>query len=98
MEDTQKTILKVFYDTQYETEEGYWSEDEFVPLIVYKELQEKTGLSLRLLRANVLDLRDAGVMELCMSVDGDYIPNGSGYMLTDKGKDMALKLFDTKKK
>lgn len=93
MKTDRQTILRAFFDTQmYEHEGRYYHEDER-PLLTYKKLELETGLPKHILRHEVIELRNDGVVELCPAVDYDAIPNGSGYDLTNNGVALCKELF-----
>lgn len=57
--------------------------DDETPLMTYRKLEKKLGVNRDRLRVEMKELRNDGLVELCPSVDCDYMPNGSGWMLTE---------------
>lgn len=93
LNELQKKILKVFYDTQCFDDTGNFNDDE-TPSVRYHLLEKELGITRDRLKPEVLDLRNQGIICLGMTVDYDYQPSGSGWMLTDKkGADLVRELF-----
>jgi hypothetical protein len=92
LDQIKKEIFEEFIEQQLfeSTTDGsteYYFNDECT-LILYRDLEEKTGLARPYLKPIVLELRNEGLIELSVAVDYEYnAPNGSGYMLTKKGVD-----------
>lgn len=90
--EIQNKILKSFYDLQCDEDEGYFKDDE-TPVMRYDHLVEELKIDRARLKPEVLELRNMGLIYLGTAVDCDYIPSGSGYMLTDKGAMLVKDLF-----
>ena len=87
MNELQRKILEVLRDLQcYEHEDGsfHFNDDE-TPLATYKRLERELSVEKSRLKIEVIALRNMGYVELSPSVDSDYFPNGSGWMITEKG-------------
>jgi len=95
---TQKRVLKEFLEEQCqepwnEHQPQRWTlRDEFT-LFTYKRLERETGFNRTQLRRAVLDMKRRGIIELSVAVNSDYVPSGSGYMLTTKGLALINDLF-----
>jgi hypothetical protein len=90
--ETQSRILQVFYDLQHSEDTGFFNDDE-TPLVSYKRLEKDLSTTRDRLKPDVIELRNSGYIELVPAVDMDYIPSGSGWVLTDKGQDLVKGLF-----
>ncbi len=75
----------------------YRINDDECPLMTYAALEKKLGQSRPRLKVEMLELRDDGLVELSPSVDQDYMPNGSGWILTEKSLDYFLPLNEQAK-
>ena len=88
--ELQKRIYIEFINEQMP--EG-WELDE-CPGIRYKSLETELKVSKDRLRPEVLELRNRGLIELLTTVDWEYYaPSGSGYFLTNEGRDFARMYF-----
>lgn len=90
MNDLKLKILEVLRDLQChensddEGDKFYLNDDE-TPLLSYKNLEKQISVGKARLQVEMKEMRDDGFVELTIGVDGDYIPSGSGWMLTGKG-------------
>lgn len=91
--ETQMRILKVFYETQFNEDSGYFNDE--TPLVSYKLLVKELGLSKEVIKPELIDLRNKGVVMLSMAVNYDYEPCGSGWMVntTNRSDDMIRGMF-----
>ena len=91
--ELQKSILKCFYDLQCNEDTGLFNDDE-TPAVNYYYLTDELKLSKNQLIDSVLELRNMQLIMLVYTVNCDYIPAGSGYVLTEKkGADLVKELF-----
>jgi len=86
----QKQILRQFWEMQCDIDDGYFRDDE-TPAVRYANLLEIT--TKERLKPEMIELRNEGIIFICMTVDSDYMPSGSGYVLTDKGFEIVKELF-----
>lgn len=91
MTELQEKILKVFFDTQCDEDEGYMYEE--CSAVLYCDLQRELNLAKAIIKKDLLELRNTGVVYLAMTVDYDGMPSGSGWFLTKKGAELVKKLF-----
>jgi DNA-binding HxlR family transcriptional regulator len=101
MNKLQEEILKFFWENQCDTDDGVMLTDEFTPLISYKKMEKEfefvgKKVEKELLKPQLCDLRNKGLIYLAMAVDYDYIPHGSGWSLTEKGVDLCNEMFLSK--
>lgn len=92
LNETQKKILKCFYDLQCGEDDGEYNDDE-TPCIRYSDLEEELKTTRPRIKPDLLEIRNAGLIHILPTVDCDYQPSGSGYFLTEKGAALAKKLF-----
>ena len=91
--ELQKSILKCFYDLQCDEDTGLYNDDE-TPVVSYYRLTNELKLSKNQLIDSVLELRNMQLIVLMCTVNCDYMPAGSGYVLTEKkGADLVKELF-----
>jgi hypothetical protein len=94
MNETQDKILKVFFDEQCDSETAELVEfDDGTPSVRYHELEEKTKLPRYILEHEIRELKYAGIVELGMTINQDYMYSGSGYFLTKKGVELVKKFI-----
>lgn len=80
------------FNLQCDEDDGSFNDDE-TPLMSYKRLVNEMGEEKSYLQIEMLKLRNEGLVALSMAVDYDYIPCGSGWMLTDNGVALCKTLF-----
>ena len=91
--ELQKSILKCFYNLQCSEDTGLFNDDE-TPAVRYNYLIKELKLSKNQLKDDVLELRNMQLIRLVCTVNCDYVPSGSGYVLTEeKGADLVKELF-----
>lgn len=90
--EVQKLILKEFFAVQCDEEDGHFNDDE-TPLVSYNRLERELKITKARLRPEVIELRNAQILELSPAIDQGYMPSGSGYMLTESGVNLAKELF-----
>ncbi len=85
-------ILRAFRDKQCysndDTPNVFTFQDDETPCIRYDDLEEATGTKRAELSPIVKGLRNDKIIQLVMTVDHDYQPCGSGYILTEIGADL----------
>ena len=59
--------------------------DDETPCATYEHLENKLSVSRARLKIEVIEMRNAGLIELTPTVNNDYMPSGSGWILTSKG-------------
>lgn len=62
-------------------------------LMTYTNLEDETNLSLQILKREVKELRNMGLIELLPGVNDEGALCGSGYELTDKGSQLVVDRF-----
>ena len=72
------------------------SDQRSAPLVTYKRLEKELGVTRSRLQVEIRELRDMGLVELSPAVDYDYVPNGSGWILTSHGVALINHLADGK--
>lgn len=93
LNETQKKILKVFYDLQCFDDSGNFNDDE-TPCVRYYLLEKELNIQRNKLRIDMIRLRNERIIELVPTVDYDYQPSGSGWILTEKkGAELVKELF-----
>jgi len=97
LEQIKKEIFEEFIEQQlFESDTEYYFNNECT-LILYRDLEERTGMNRAYLKPIVIELRNEGLIELSVAVDYEYsAPNGSGYMLTKKGVEFINKNYPYK--
>ena len=92
--EQQKKILKVFYDEQCDEDDGLVRDE--CSVVRYSTLEHELKTTKDRLKPDIIELRNMGIIWLAMAVDCDYIPSGSGYILTEpKGESIVRELFLT---
>lgn len=97
--DNKTKILKEFEVQQIEESEGslYIRSDEWTPLLIYKNLEQATGIKKTILQVEVREMRNLGILELLPAVDGEYYaPCGSGWQIKTKGLNLVRHLAEGK--
>ncbi len=96
--ETQENILKLFFETQVcnrnwdlDGQDNYQINDE-CNLITYQFIEQDLKIDRKTAKPILLDLRNNSLLVISMAVDYDGIPNGSGYLLTEKGLQHCLSL------
>lgn len=94
----KENILKFFFHEQVtnhnwdlEGQDNYCINDE-CSLMTYAYIESILNIDKKIIKPILLDLRNDGLVYIAMAVDYDGIPNGSGYMLTEKGMQYCLSL------
>lgn len=84
-------ILKEFYDLQCYEDSGLYNDESNVIVYPYlcREVQEEKAV----VKPLVLELRNDGLIKMVRAVDCDGFPSGSGYVLTDRGAEVARSAF-----
>ena len=78
------------YLTRSEEYKGYWVNDNECHAFTYNCLSGHIEASLEELKKEMIELRNAGLVELVPTVDSDYRPSGSGWFITEKGMIYAV--------
>lgn len=91
MTELQEKILKIFFGTQCDEDEGYMHDE--CTAVNYCHLQKDLNLPKDVIKKDLIELRNNGIVHLLMTVNYDYIPSGSGWFLTEKGEELVKKLF-----
>lgn len=69
---------------------GFYINDDDCPLAPYSFIESNTGIPLKELKSIVIEMRNDGLVELCVASNSDGRPNGSGWSITEKGLKYAV--------